>query len=220
MYIQHANIMTDIYTDVYTKPNKDPNALKISSFRTKEGVWAEFCNKAESIGLTATDVLKAAMEQFINGEYQPTVGASTQHHDNVLTCNDVLEIVNTVISTLSIPNDESIHTLVSTHINTTVTRLTELETSTHSQLVEFKEQLKKLEDRSAVTTNPSPTTPTTTPQTLTWAEFCDRLGVDLPPSNDRRAPAGQKMIALAVEKGIVGWKYNSNKNRFEVANDN
>jgi diacylglycerol kinase len=76
------------------KQDKDPNALKIASFRTKEGVWAEFCQKAEEQNLTATDVLKAAMDQFISGEYNPrvyaTVSMSNVHHD-------VLEIVNTAI---------------------------------------------------------------------------------------------------------------------------
>ena len=123
MYIQYADIMTDEHTSIIThkpKPVKDPNSLKIASFRTKEGVWADFCSKAEEQGLTATDVLKAAMEQFINGEYQPTDRASVQHRDSVLTRNDVLEIVNTVIGTLSIPTDEGINTLVSTHINTAV----------------------------------------------------------------------------------------------------
>lgn len=133
--------------------DKDPNALKIASFRTKEGVWSEFCNKAESIGWTATDVLKAAMEQFIAGEFQPTVGTSARHHDSVLTRHDVLEIVNTAIMTLSIPTEESIHTLVNTAISTTVVRLTE-------QLAEVKEELKKFEVRSVVVEKMVPTSPT------------------------------------------------------------
>ena len=112
------------------KQDKDPNALKIASFRTKEGVWAEFSAKAESDGLTATDVLKAAMEQYLSGEYNPRVitGISThvRHTNNGLTRNDVLEIVNTVISTeqlnsnimtaistLSLQNAADVHTLVS-----------------------------------------------------------------------------------------------------------
>lgn len=53
------------------KSARDPNALKIASFRTKEGVWADFSAKAESIGLTATDVLKTAMGGFLNGSYNP-----------------------------------------------------------------------------------------------------------------------------------------------------
>lgn len=112
----NTNVMTDNSMDIITdnsqpltrtigkpKPDKDPNALKIASFRTKEGVWAEFSIKAESDGLTATDVLKAAMEQYLSGEYNPRVitGISTpvRHTNNGLTRNDVLEIVNTAIST-------------------------------------------------------------------------------------------------------------------------
>ena len=223
--------MINVRTGIIIKPDKDPNALKIASFRTKEGVWSEFCSKAESIGLTATDVLKAAMEQFINGEYQPTVGASARHHNNALTRNDVLEIINTVISTLSIPTDESIHAIVSMHVNTTVERLTEVVADTRSQLVEVKEELKKLEGRSAVTNDatakPSQTTtdtttkPSPTKTYLSWSEFCELIGEDMPPKGEKKdKAAGQKMVELGVVKGIIGWKYNSNKNRFEVANDN
>jgi hypothetical protein len=61
----------------------DRDKLKIASFRTREGVWADFTTAANAIGLTATDVLKAAMEQFINGEYSPAV--NTGIHTSVST---------------------------------------------------------------------------------------------------------------------------------------
>lgn len=67
---------------------------------------------------------------------------------------------------------------------------------------------------------PFPPTATTTKQTLTWAEFCELIGADLPTSTERRADAGKKMVELGVAKGIVGWKYNSNKSRFEVSDGN
>ena len=67
---------------------------------------------------------------------------------------------------------------------------------------------------------PSPTTDTTTKQTLTWVGFGELIEADLPPSDHRSAPAAQKMIALAVEKGFEGWKYNSNKSKFEKSDDN
>lgn len=123
------------------KKDKDPNALKIASFRTKEGVWAEFSQKAESDGLTATDVLKAAMEQYLSGEYNPRVitdiSTAVRHTNNGLTRDDVLEIVNTAIdtaintgrvrdevstaiSTLSLPSEERVNTLVSMAVDTAV----------------------------------------------------------------------------------------------------
>jgi hypothetical protein len=96
------DIMTDdIQMRAIGKPKveKDPNALKLASFRTKEGVWAEFCQKAETMNLTATDVLKAAMDQFIAGEYDPRVYVPSRHHDSGMTRNDVLDIVNTSVNT-------------------------------------------------------------------------------------------------------------------------
>ena len=59
----------------------------------------------------------------------------------------------------------------------------------------------------------SPPSPTQT--SLSWSEFGELIGEDLPTSTERRAAAGKKMVELAGEKGIVGWKYNSNKSRFE-----
>ena len=136
-----TNVMTGNSTDIMTgnsqpltrtigksKQDKDPNALKIASFRTKEGVWAEFSSKAESDGLTATDVLKAAMEQYINGEYNPRImtgiNTTVRHADNGMTRDEVLDIVNTaistVVSTLAMPTEEQVNALVSTAISTAV----------------------------------------------------------------------------------------------------
>jgi hypothetical protein len=128
MTSQHTGIMT------VGKPAKDPNALKIASFRTKEGVWTEFCQKAESIGLTATDVIKAAMEQFINGNYSPysihtAVSTNDAHHDSVLTHNDVMEIVNTAVNTLSLPNHDDVMTRINDAIDSRVLPLIESATA-------------------------------------------------------------------------------------------
>ena len=67
---------------------------------------------------------------------------------------------------------------------------------------------------------PSPTTAATINQTLSWSEFGELIGEDLLTLTERRAAAGKKMVELGAAKGIVGWKYNSNKSRFEVTNDN
>ena len=147
------DIMTTEQTNIMTegKPVKDPNALKIASFRTKEGVWAEFSRKAESLGLTATDVLKTAMEQFINGTYSPydihtAVSTNTAHHDNVLTRDDVMTIVNTAVSTLSLSNhddDKALEELVKINIKPLTDRLEELETNTQSQFAAMRDEIKK-----------------------------------------------------------------------------
>jgi hypothetical protein len=128
--------MTNEHTDIMTnsKQAKDPNALKIASFRTKEGVWAEFCQKAESIGLTATDVIKASMEQFISGDYNPrsihtTVSTNVVHHDSVLTCHDVLGIVNTAVNTLSLLNHDDVMTRINDAIDNRVLPLIESATA-------------------------------------------------------------------------------------------
>lgn len=157
---KHTYIMTTEYTNIMTvdKPAKDPNALKIASFRTKEGVWAEFCQKAELIGLTATDVIKAAMEQFIAGEYTPssvkTLVRHDNHTDNVLTRDEIVDIVNTaintaisteqinssvmtVISTLSLPS----HDDVSTTVNTAFDQFTEELARLDAEVEEVKKPL-------------------------------------------------------------------------------
>jgi DNA-binding protein Fis len=164
------DIMTDdiqMRTIGKPKPDKDPNALKLASFRTKEGIWAEFCQKAESINLTATDVLKAAMDQFIAGEYDPRVYVPSRHNDSGMTRNDVIDIVNTAISTLSTQNDSvltrddvmtivneyidshkasepnAITELVKAEIEPLADLLTELETYAQNQFKAVREELKK-----------------------------------------------------------------------------
>jgi hypothetical protein len=54
---------------------EDREKLKIASFRTKEGVWADFIAAAAKVDLTGTDVLRAAMDDFMTGEYMPRVKA-------------------------------------------------------------------------------------------------------------------------------------------------
>lgn len=121
------------------KVEKDPNALKLASFRTKEGIWAEFCQKAESINLTATDVLKAAMDQFISGEYDPRIYVPSRRNDDGLNHHDVKNIVDQAISEalakLSLLNNEAIAPLTES--------LAELEAYTHGQLKTIREELQQ-----------------------------------------------------------------------------
>lgn len=162
----NTNVMTDNSTGIITsnsqpltrtigkpKPDKDPNALKIASFRTKEGVWAEFSTKAESDGLTATDVLKAAMEQYLSGEYNPRVitGISTnvRHPNNGLTRDDVLEIVNTVISTAI--STEQINSNIMTAINTlSLQTATDVHTLVSTALAPIEAELEELKKSDAI----------------------------------------------------------------------
>lgn len=137
----HTNIMT------VTKQTKDPNALKIASFRTKEGVWAEFSKKAESIGLTATDVIRASMEQFISGTYNPygvstAVSTNPIHNDDVLTRHDVIEIVNTAIDTLSLPSNDDVNTRIDDAIDNRVLPL--IESATSRVVSDERSQLEEL----------------------------------------------------------------------------
>ena len=121
------------------KQDKDPNALKLASFRTKEGVWAEFCQKADSINLTATDVLKAAMDQFISGEYDPRAYAPSRRNDDGLNHHDVKIIVDQAISEalakLDLLGNETIAPLAES--------LSELEAYTHGQFKTIREELQQ-----------------------------------------------------------------------------
>ncbi len=143
--------LTDTSAGIST-PN-DRDKLKIASFRTKEGVWADFTAEANKRGLTATDILKIAMEQFINGEYTPTI--NTGVHTLVrtqpsITRDEIQELIDTavstaistetiaanimtVISTLSLLTNQD----VSTAINTALVPLTD----EISEVAEFSRNL-------------------------------------------------------------------------------
>jgi antitoxin component of RelBE/YafQ-DinJ toxin-antitoxin module len=104
---------------------KSRDTVKIASFRTKEGTWEDFSNAAAANGLTATDVLRACMQQYIAGDYNPfnrritRTSVSTRTKSNLpITGEEVREIVNTAIreaiNTLSIPTEADIQRSVRT----------------------------------------------------------------------------------------------------------
>ncbi len=92
----------------------DRNKLKIATFRTKEGLWSDFTAAANALGLTATDIIRVAMEQFVAGDYTPHIPTAVNKVVN--TAN------NTAISTsINTDNDElaqRINTAINTAINT------------------------------------------------------------------------------------------------------
>ena len=234
--------MTSEHTDIITggKPTKDPNALKIASFRTKEGVWGEFCQKAESMGMTATDVIKAAMAEFIDGSYNPVgihtaVSTDNVHHDNVLTHHDVLEIVNTAVSTLSLPNHDAIMTMVNTVIDDRILpliesqtdRLAELETYTRSQLAAVRDELRvssvavptenQVDFKSHLVNDDAIAIPTTTSKEnqkadgeyITFSQLAKQLGYEIPDgvkATSPRTEGAEDLIAFAATLGqSYGW---------------
>jgi hypothetical protein len=80
------------------------NTVKIASFRITKGLWAEFCTKAEGQRLTATDVLKVAIERFLNGEFDMSTHGGTAVFPSQLPPQaDIQELVNTAVSTASLP---------------------------------------------------------------------------------------------------------------------
>jgi antitoxin component of RelBE/YafQ-DinJ toxin-antitoxin module len=97
----------------------DRDKLKIASFRTKEGVWADFTAAANKRGLTATDVIKACMEQFTSGEYIPIVN-TTVNTQSTITREEIQDLIDTAISTAidteAITSD--VLTTVSMNVNT------------------------------------------------------------------------------------------------------
>ncbi len=146
--VNTANSQPSTRTIGKPKPEKDPNALKIASFRTKEGVWAAFSTKAESDGVTATDILKAAMEQYTSGEWDPRIIAPVntlaRHTNSGLTRNDVIDIVNTAISTAI--STEQVKSSVMTAVMTPSLTEDEIGVIVTTKLVAFRTQLDILEE--------------------------------------------------------------------------
>jgi hypothetical protein len=231
--------MTSEHTGIMTvgKPAKDPNALKIASFRTKEGVWAEFCQKAESINLTATDVIKAAMEQFINGDYTPysihtAVSTNDVHHDShtndVLTKDEVIDIVNTAVNTLSLPNHDDVMTLdtgaieklVIAQIEPLAALVAELETYTQSQFAAMRDELRAISNRSVTTeavanvpTIPHKANTDVDSDTRTWCGFFEMVGIKAMTATeaqkkeniDIRTQQIEHGLRAAIDQGLGEW---------------
>ncbi len=95
-------MMTDINTDIDTGIDTEEDSLKIASFRTTRKTWARFCATSEKLGLTATDVIRSAMEQLETGEFVPTTSSGNALHTTKvgqLTRDDVDTAIHTAIST-------------------------------------------------------------------------------------------------------------------------
>jgi hypothetical protein len=72
------------------KEPDDRNKLKIASFRTTDGDWFDFSQAAESNGLTATDVLKACMVEYLQGTYTPVINTPVSMRLQAAQGNDDL----------------------------------------------------------------------------------------------------------------------------------
>jgi hypothetical protein len=80
-------------------PPQDRDKLKIASFRTTEGEWFDFAQLAEMNGLTATDVLKGAMQLFLdrrldlpgNDYVSATIASDTAHLSDIIARLEALE---------------------------------------------------------------------------------------------------------------------------------
>jgi hypothetical protein len=79
--------------------------VKIASFRITKGLWTEFCDKAESQRLTATDVLKMAIERFLSGELDMSSykGTPPPQLSQVAPDEDVRSLVDTAVSKMCLP---------------------------------------------------------------------------------------------------------------------
>jgi hypothetical protein len=84
------------------KEPDDRNKLKIASFRTTDGDWFDFSQAAESNGLTATDVLKACMVEYLQGTYKPVVNTPVSMRLQAaqgITADEAQALISTAIST-------------------------------------------------------------------------------------------------------------------------
>ena len=191
------------------------------------------------MGMTATDVIKAAMAEFIDGSYNPVgihtaISTGNIYHDSVLTRNDILEIVNTAVSTLSLPNHDVVMTIVNTAIDNRIVplieshtdRLAEIEAYIKSQLAAVKDELIPPSSCEGVPTENQvgfeiqtvTKTPTTTSQekpdgTKTWCGFFEMIGMTAltateaqkKESIDVRTQQSERGIELAKEQGLGEW---------------
>lgn len=218
----------------------DRDKLKIASFRTKEGVWADFTLAANKIGLTATDVIKAAMEQFIAGEYIPSINTSvstTVSTEPNITRDEIQQLIDTAVSTaVSTAIDTSIDTSVSTEtieasIMTVINTLSlptneDVSTAINTALVPIREEISELTEFSRnlqgeiakLKQAPTPTRKHSEAVDLqigtdaSWVQFHQAAGLETP--GTKSAELGAFAIAKAAELGFTGWTYSGNKQRF------
>ena len=197
----------------------DRQKSKIASFRVKESEWADFTAMAEQNGLTATDILKSAMAQYVVGTFDPTTpSVSTELSDKL-----VIDTVSTAIAPLQAEIDRlgamlttlqdqildtaSIKQLVSTTVDTIVRQFNSnnfVSTDISTNIVPVSTNIEPNVSTNVKQVKVDSHVGTKTDAGITSAELARRIGGSKA-SVSRWAKGGQ--VSANYVEVMLGWRY-------------
>lgn len=159
-------------------------------------------NTLPSLGTGIVTYLKSKM----SGESPSDVLAKPKSLVNGLTKDEVLDLIREY-GTSDTPSNGLTKAEVIAQIEPLAASLEELETYTQNQFKAVREELEQAKSASdplnlSIATD------------VSWGVFHQAVGLET--SNSKKSTElGAIAIAKATEMGFVGWKYNSNKQRFQ-----
>lgn len=187
---KEGNILPSLGTGIVTY-------LKSQMSGESPGEYMAKPSKSLGNGLTKDEVLDLIREY--NTSHTPSNG---------LTKDEVLDLIEQSITPIDSPQSiGAIEKLVIAQIEPLAASFEELEIYTQTQFKAVREELEQAKSASdplnlSIATD------------LSWGVFHQAVGLET--SNSKKSTElGAIAIAKATEMGFVGWKYNSNKQRFQ-----
>jgi hypothetical protein len=127
---------------VRRSPPPDRDKVKIASFRISEGEWFDFSEEADRQNVTATDVIKGAIRNFMAGEFVMPEPELTPEPLNIGIGTDIESLVSTLVNTavgkLSILGIDRVSEIARGEVELGLTPLSDDLVSLQSQLAEVK----------------------------------------------------------------------------------
>jgi hypothetical protein len=124
-------------------PPTDREKTKVASFRISEGEWFDFSEEADRQNVTATDVIKGAIRNFMAGDFvMPIEPEPTPETLNIGIGTDIESLVSTLVNTavgkLSILGIDRVTEIARGEVELGLTPLSNDLVSLQSQLAEVK----------------------------------------------------------------------------------
>jgi hypothetical protein len=220
---------------VRRNPPSDRSKVKVASFRISEGEWFDFSEEADRQNVTATDVIKGAIRNFMAGDFvlpepiEPTPELSTSQIGSMA---DVERIVSTLVDTamgrLSILGIDRVTEIARSEVELATAPMFDDLLNLQSQLAEVKndcdlttEGIQRLIDNAiakisttvsaAIETNPKASKSASSTDWMSISAFAQEHGLDIA----RGTPAAA-VRAVLVEKGLDSdWQYDAKNARFK-----
>jgi hypothetical protein len=205
---------------VRRSPPPDRDKVKIASFRISEGEWFDFSEEADRQNVTATDVIKGAIRNFMAGEFvMPEPIEPTPEPSSIGISADIESLVSTLVNTaigkLSILGIDRVTEIARNEVDLALSPLSNDLLNLQSQLAEVKadcdlttEGIQRLiaDAISKVSTTTTPAKPSTTKKPLTQGgqSLAQEMEIQKWANRLKANPELKAAIEDGLDQGLTG----------------